>query len=471
MSGIMLTLLGSTFGGAKNFIATFNDEAANYESRSIAVCTDSNDNCYVGAQNVYDSGGQTYQYNWKVSPSGEVLAHKGSRSTDTSLRYGFRNHVKSNGNYVYSFNGDSGTDFVLHELSGDFSTTVAQKRVSTNNSSADFDGAKNILFNPSNDDFYILRWSSSGSEVLRFNSSYSQQMGKQHTFNRHSAYGSPAGDHMYESGGIAFDSSGNIYTGGSFAYFGYEATFHKYNSSGTHQWSRSARNGSQSSFTRGVAVDSSGNPYFVGMIGANDDAAFITKYNSSGTQQWIDLRQDRDQGHFSFTSIHIDSNDNIYVGGSMVEDANGGGFFPSHQHIAVIHKYNTSGTLQWQRGFSYHSNTNFSNQSAGNMPTDITTDSKGNVIFAYAQHSNNSGQNRNSIRLAKIPADGSMTGNVSGGTDGNVRYAATATSTSSVNPDYRDLTRSAENSINRYFIADSHTIESQDFPTDIAEIS
>ena len=49
MSGIMLTLLGSTFGGAKNFIATFNDEDNARQTRSCAVCTDSNDNIYVSA--------------------------------------------------------------------------------------------------------------------------------------------------------------------------------------------------------------------------------------------------------------------------------------------------------------------------------------------------------------------------------------------------------------------------------------
>ena len=86
MSGIMLTLLGSTFGGAKNFIATFNDEVNSKECRQVAVCTDSNDNIYVAAANMHDtgSGNTTYRANFKVSNAGELLATKGTRTTGDS---------------------------------------------------------------------------------------------------------------------------------------------------------------------------------------------------------------------------------------------------------------------------------------------------------------------------------------------------------------------------------------------------
>lgn len=482
MSGIMLTLLGSTFGGAKNFIATFNDENTGYNTKSVAVCTNSNDNIYVSAQNFYNSGNSvTYQANFKVSNAGELKATVGSRSTSGQLLHGMSNHIKSNGNYVYAFYNNS-DNLRIHELTGDFSTTVVRKGGSTNGSSDNFDGVRSCVWRSSNDQFYITRWTGAQSQVMYFSAgttnnaspqNYTIQQGRTHTFVNYS--GSAQGDPMFQAGGIAIDSSGNIYTGGSFPFFGYEATFHKYNSSCQHQWTRSVRDGSHSCRTRAVAVDSNDNPYFCGGLEGNDDTAFVTKYNSSGTQQWISLRKDRDYGGFIFSSIHIDSNDNIYVAGSMSEDGYpGGGFSATQKNIGVVFKYNTSGTLQWERGISYSSTTNgFSNQSPGNMPTALTTDSEGNVIFVFAQHSSSSGQNKTSIRLAKLPADGSMMGTYSdGGVDGSVKYAETDTAASTVNPDYRTINRSVDNSVNNYFINQTgEAVNSISYPTDIAEIS
>lgn len=474
MSGIMLTLLGSTFGGAKNFIATFNDEVNSKECRQVAVCTDSNDNIYVAAANMHDtgSGNTTYRANFKVSNAGELLATKGTRTTgDDSWRPSLRNHVNSNGNYVYSLYGDSGDDFLIHELSGDFSSTVSRKVGSTNNSSANFDNVKACVWRPSNDHFYVLRYNSSTveSELMHFNSSYSQQNSRNYKYQRNSGTG---GDTLYDAGAIAIDSNGNVYTGGSTVYTGYEGTFHKQNSSLTHQWTRSIRSGYGAGHTKGVAVDSSNNPYFCGSIDSLD-CGFVTKYNSSGTQQWIRFLRDRDDSNATFNAIHIDSNDNIYLGGSIVEDGYpNGGFSGSQQNIGVVVKYNTSGTKQWERGISYSSTqVGFSNQSSSNMPADVTTDSEGNVIFAFAQHSSTAGQNRASVRLAKIPADGSMTGTYSGGVDGNVKYAATDTTDSGLNPDYRTINLSTSYSINRYFINNTQTIDALSYPTDIAEIS
>ena len=474
MSGIMLTLLGSTFGGAKNFIATFNDETTSKECRSIAVCTDSNDNIYVAAANMYDSGsGSTYyRANFKVSNAGELLATKGTRTTgDDSRRPSLKNHVNSNGNYVYSFYGDSGTDFLIHELSGDFSSTVSRKVGSTNNSSADFENVKACVWRPSNDHFYVLRYNSSTveSELMHFNSSYSPQNARNYKYQR--GYGATGGDTLYDAGAIAIDSSGNVYTGGSTVYVGYEGTFHKQNSSLVHQWTRTIRKAYGAGHTLGIAIDSNDNPYFCGRI---DGMAlgFVAKYNSSGTQQWIRFLVDRGTNSY-FHSIHIDPNDNIYLGGSISEDGYpNGSFLGNIQNIGVVIKYDTSGTKQWERGICYTNNSvGYSNQQVGNMVGDITTDSEGNVIFAFAQHSSTAGQNKASIRLAKIPADGSMTGTYSGGVDGDVKYAATSLTDTGYTPDYRTVGLSTSYGINRYFVNNTQTIDALSYPTDIAEIS
>jgi len=476
MSGIMLTLLGSTFGGAKNFIATFNDEDNARQTRSCAVCTDSNDNIYVSTAMFYDSGNsQFYQANFKVSKAGELKAAKGSRAGSTMLVPRLNNHVKSNGNYVYSFY--SGSDkLLIHELSGDFSTTVSRKTGSTDNSSADFYNVDSCVWRPSNDHFYVAKWSSAGSsgqnELIHYNDSYSKQNARNYTFQQNSGTN---GDRSFEAGGIAIDSSGNVYKGGSFAFTGYEGTMSKYNSSLTHQWTRSIRKGYGAGKIKAVAVDSNDNPYFCGHIDG-DDCGFVTKYNSSGTQQWIKFLRDRDDSFAQFSSMHIDSNDNIYLGGSLSEDGYPNGAFYATQNIGIVVKYNTSGTKQWERGISYTNNaTGFSNQQPGNMPSSITTDSQGNVIFLFAQHSNPAwyagGADKISLRLAKIPADGSMTGTYSGGVDGNVKYGATDTTDTGLSPDYRTINLSSSSSINRYFINDTTQIDSVDYPTDIAEIS
>ncbi len=101
--------------------------------------------------------------------------------------------------------------------------------------------------------------------------------------------------------GVATDSSGNVYvTGGTKGGLDENTSAGntdlfviKYNSSGTHQWTKQL--GTSSTDTaNGVTTDSSGNVYVAGgtyggldgntSAGVND--LFIVKYNSSGTKQW-----------------------------------------------------------------------------------------------------------------------------------------------------------------------------------------
>jgi uncharacterized delta-60 repeat protein len=158
------------------------------------------------------------------------------------------------------------------------------------------------------------------------------------------------------------DGSGNVYITGSLED---ELFIAKYNSAGTIQWQRSLSNNYTSA--SGLTVDDSGNVYIVGS--ANDTGTLfvvVAKYNSEGTIQW----QRSLSGTFSAVGqgIYIDNSGNVYITGytNLVTNNND----------LLIAKYNSAGTIQWQRALgspaappSLNNETGFS----------VTTDSLGNV--------------------------------------------------------------------------------------------
>lgn len=158
--------------------------------------------------------------------------------------------------------------------------------------------------------------------------------------------------------GIGLDSSGNVYVSGYSQGVGagnYDGIVAKYNSSGTLQWQRTL-GGSLQEFFVGSTVDSSGNVYISGQTSSTGEGSYdalFVKYNSSGTLQW--------------QRILGDTNSNVGRGAAL--DSSGNVYF-SGQDVAtstMVIKYNSSGTLQWQRAVG---------QGDGN---DVAVDSSGNV--------------------------------------------------------------------------------------------
>jgi hypothetical protein len=109
----------------------------------------------------------------------------------------------------------------------------------------------------------------------------------------------------------------------------------------------------------------SANVYAAGsFIVAGNQAFHIVKYNSSGTLQW--QRQLTGGSSNSTYDMHVDSSSNVYIAGQT----NRG----TAQFDGYIAKYNSSGTLQWQRQFTY---------GAGQgQITSLTTDSSLNIYAA-----------------------------------------------------------------------------------------
>lgn len=162
---------------------------------------------------------------------------------------------------------------------------------------------------------------------------------------------------------IAVDSSNNVYVAGYLPGTGiYDCLIAKYDSSGAIQWQRSLgiTSGAVENFL-GIAVDSSGNVYATGSISGGADA-IVTKYNTSGILQWQQAVNSSSSGDLALNGIAVDSSGNVYVAGYW-----NNGYVT---YDVLIAKYNTSGTLQWQRVLDGGSN---------DFGYGIAVDSSGNV--------------------------------------------------------------------------------------------
>jgi uncharacterized delta-60 repeat protein len=225
-----------------------------------------------------------------------------------------------------------------------------------------------------NDDFLLAKYNSSG------------------TIQWQRILGGSSGEEGYA---IAIDSSDNVYMlgfTGSAGAGSNDFLLVKYNSSGTIQWQR-VLGGTGQDLGHSVAIDSSDNVYAFGpssSAGAGSNDFLLVKYNSSGTVQWQRLLggTGTDYGN----AVAVDSVGNIYVAGFSYSAGAGDFDF-------LIAKYNSSGTVQWQRLLG---------GSGRDFPFSIKLDALDNLYIVGYTDSTGSGV-RDFI-IAKLPSDGSLTG-------------------------------------------------------------
>ena len=145
-------------------------------------------------------------------------------------------------------------------------------------------------------------------------------------------------------------------------------------------------------YGHGVTHDSSGNVYFAGYTGSSGQGGndiLVAKYNSSGTIEWQRTlgAGDNDKG----VGVALDSSDNVYVAGLTRNPS-------TYRYEALIAKYDTSGNIQWQRKLSPASGHAFFNG--------VGIDSSDNVYVSG--RTNGAGQGSYDFLTAKYNSSGAI---------------------------------------------------------------
>ena len=187
---------------------------------------------------------------------------------------------------------------------------------------------------------------------------------------------------------VAVDTSGNVYVCG-FVFISGVIRSHiaKYNTSGEIQWQRQLGNSGFESEGYGIAVDSSGNAYVCGRAAESGQGSNlqIAKYNTNGTIQW--QRQLSSTSNEVANAVTVDASSNVYISGYSV--------FGSYQALQIA-KYNTSGSLQWQKVLGASGSTDANG---------VTVDSSGNVYICGSYRTTGF---EFSIQIAKYDTNGAL---------------------------------------------------------------
>ena len=178
------------------------------------------------------------------------------------------------------------------------------------------------------------------------------------------------GDYVDAGTGIAFDSLGNVYMGGSTSSFGPSVPdanwfLAKFDNAGNQLWNYSWGT-SEGEWGGKIAVDSLDYIYYIGSTwghGGPSANVGLIKFSSAGAIQWA--RYWGPGGYDSPADLEIDSSDNIYIVAASDTRGLGG------RDVALI-KYNSAGTLQWDTAWG---------STGYDQPRGLTLDSSGNIYI------------------------------------------------------------------------------------------
>tara|TARA_R110000787_G_scaffold199770_1_gene310883 strand:+ start:739 stop:2055 length:1317 start_codon:yes stop_codon:yes gene_type:complete len=297
--------------------------------------------------------------------------------------------------------------------------------------------------------------------LAKYSSSGSLQLQK--------TYGPASGQYVYFNY-ITIDSSNNIYasgpmTAGAVAY-NYGPGLVKLNSSGVVQWQKTVAGGGSGSAKS--PVDGSGNSFLIYSTQTSNSTITAIKLDSSGSVVW--QKGISGQGYVYSRNAVVDSSGNLYISfactayssgsntGPAIVKLNSSGvvqwcrtlnFFLTNftDNVAVndagdvyvsyvtkavsgdkdikIIKYNSSGSLQWQRSLG--------SSAAENMQfNSLALDKNDNVLVSFDTNVTGSGVNTSAVYV-KLPPDGSGTGTYGSFVYAASSYTSTARSVSSSN--------------------------------------
>ena len=389
--------LGST-GLSNHWIATLVGGTNGFERDGIAV--DSSGNVYTVTQTRADGAGSTDVLIVKYDFTGTIQWQRtlGGTSGDNGISVA----VDSSDNVYITGNASNSSNQTMDVLIAKYDSlgNVLWQRVLGEPGDDPFiyrlDSGHGIALDSSNN-VYIVGYTNEISDDHNnlSNKILTAKYNSSGTFQWQRALGGTDVSAQDGKGfGIAVDSSNNVYIVGEY-YF--DIIIAKYNSSGTLQWQRRLKGvgGSDSIDSgRGIAVDSSDNVYITGRTGSDGAGSYdviIAKYNSSGTLQW--QRTLGGTNSESGQGIAIDNSDNLYIVGQTSSEGAG-------ETDILIAKYNSSGNIQWQRtlgGTGTESAYSIAVDSSNNVY--IIGETETDTFLVY------------DTLIAKIPGDGTLTGN------------------------------------------------------------
>lgn len=187
--------------------------------------------------------------------------------------------------------------------------------------------------------------------------------------------------------GITVDSDGYIYvTGYTTNTDGYtDIVTQKYDSYGNAMWTN-LEDGDYNLNGQGlcIAVGQSGNVFAAGFVSSpsGTDIALI-KYNSNGTPLWVKTVNGSGNSEDKAWGIVIDNDDNAYITGYTTETSQGTNAYTA--------KFNTNGSLVWQK--SYNGSGNQSDKAWG-----IVVDTDRSVYITGETYSSSGGVNYLTIK-------------------------------------------------------------------------
>jgi hypothetical protein len=316
--GIVLTKYNSA--GVQQWATQYTVDQTQVTISGIAV--DGNGNVYV----LTDEGGNNEVVKYNTNGSQQwIYTYSGGRDHVALDNSPQTISVDSNGN-VYFVTGNGGLTAVKIDSTGSqaWSQTI---------SGASYDqGVVSVL--DSNGNFYV------GGNT--FGVTEDVVMAK------YSSGGTLQWSGTYDSGGndalndITIDGSGNVYTTGSNdsqSAQGFPQNYLtlKFDSAGNQVWAQTYGSSGYSSGGNSVKVSSSGDVYVTGTGSNNGFVMATVKYDNSGNQQWATRYSYNAQAQG--TRLFLDSNNNVYVGGS--------GYSSATSYDYVLVKYDSNGNQLW----------------------------------------------------------------------------------------------------------------------------
>jgi len=212
--------------------------------------------------------------------------------------------------------------------------------------------------------------------------------------------------------GVTTDIAGN----------GYPIGIIKVSSSNPSSVSWSYKFTNTGTFTTDMKADGSGNLYVTGTTASG--YIFLVKLDSSGSITW---QRQVSVASGSFQTMDLDSSGNIYV-------ANSGTTYGGYTGALAVYKWNSSGTLQWQRvitgpGYTFAGSFRYGSDTA-------YLKVYGDTFFLQTEFSNQSTQNYSYVTspyvltyLFRLPNDGSRTSTytiTNYGTNWNFNYQSSS---------------------------------------------